>query len=84
MDIDVVHRPESSRFEAEVDGDVAFLTYERSDGIAVMTHTVVPRQLEGRGIAGHLVTTAVAWARDEGLEIDPQCSYVRDWLSKHG
>jgi predicted GNAT family acetyltransferase len=84
MNIDVVHHPEQSRFEAEVDGDVAFLTYERGEGVAVMTHTVVPRQLEGRGIAGELATTAVAWARGEGLEIDPQCSYVRGWLAKNG
>lgn len=84
MDLDVVHRPDQSRFEAEVDGDVAFLAYERSDGTAVMTHTIVPTQLEGRGIAGELAAAAVAWARGEGLQIDPQCSYVRAWLEQHG
>ena len=80
----MVHRPEQSRFEAEVDGDVAFLSYERAGGTAVLTHTIVPRQLEGRGIAGHLARTAVDWARAEELEIDPQCSYVRSWLKKNG
>lgn len=84
MDIDVVHRPDSSRFEAEVEGEVAFLSYERADGTAVMTHTIVPRELEGRGIAGQLAQTAVGWARGEGLDIDPQCSYVRGWLAKNG
>ena len=84
MDVDVVHRPEQSRFEAEVEGEVAFLSYERTDGSAVMTHTIVPPQLEGRGIAGHLAQTAVGWARAEGLEVEPQCSYVRGWLAKHG
>ena len=84
MDVDVVHRPEQSRFEAEVEGEVAFLTYERLDGTAVMTHTIVPRDLEGRGIAGRLAQTAVGWARREGLDIDPQCSYVRDWLRRNG
>ena len=84
MDVDVVHRPEQSRFEAEVEGDVAFLVYERTGGSAVMTHTIVPRELEGRGIAGHLARTAVDWARAEGLDIEPQCSYVRSWLKKNG
>ena len=83
MDVDVVHRPEQSRFEAEVEGDVAFLSYERADGSLVITHTIVPRQLEGRGIAGHLAAAAVGWARAEQLEIEPQCSYVRGWLRKH-
>ena len=84
MDVDVVHRPEDSRFEAEVEGDTAFLAYERAGDSVVMTHTIVPRQLEGRGIAGSLARSAVDWARGEGLQIDPQCSYVRSWLVKNG
>jgi predicted GNAT family acetyltransferase len=84
MDIDVVHRPDLSRFEAEVDGDTAFLAYEQTDNVVVMTHTIVPPQLEGKGVAGRLATTAVAWARGEGLDVDPRCSYVRSWLEKHG
>jgi predicted GNAT family acetyltransferase len=84
MDVDVVHRPEQSRFEAEVEGEVAFLTYERAGGTVVMTHTIVPRHLEGRGIGASLAQTAVGWAQGEGLEIEPQCSYVRSWLAQHG
>ena len=84
MDVDVVHRPEQSRFEAEVEGEVAFLTYERLGDTAVLTHTIVPSDLEGRGIAGHLAETAVGWARGEGLQIEPQCSYVRHWLGRNG
>ena len=79
----MVHRPEQSRFEAEVEGDVAFLVYERAGDTAVMTHTIVPRQLEGRGIAADLARSAVDWARSEGLGIEPQCSYVRAWLQKN-
>jgi predicted GNAT family acetyltransferase len=48
-----------------------------------MPHTVVPRELEGQGIAGELTRTAVAWAREQSLTIDAQCSYVRSWLAKH-
>lgn len=84
MDVDVVHRPEQSRFEAEVEGELAFLSYERSDGGVAMTHTIVPPHLEGQGVAGSLAQSAVDWARGQGLEIEPQCSYVRSWLAKHG
>jgi hypothetical protein len=84
MDVDVVHRPEQSRFEAEVQGEIAFLSYERAGGTAVMTHTIVPRDLEGRGIGASLARTAVGWARAEGLDVEPQCSYVRSWLEKNG
>ena len=84
MDVDVKHLPDQRRFEAEVDGSTAFLTYERQGTTVAMTHTIVPPPIEGRGIAGALTRTAVDWARSEGLAIDPQCSYVRSWLRKHG
>lgn len=84
MDLEVVHRPERSRFEAQVQGQTAFLDYTLGDGEVVMPHTFVPPELAGRGIAGELTRTAVAWARAEQLTIDPQCPYVRDWLRRHG
>ena len=88
MDVDVVHRSEQSRFEAlvagEAEDDVAFLSYERAGDAVVMTHTIVPSHLEGRGLGASLVESAVGWARSEGLEIEPQCSYVRAWLAKNG
>ena len=83
-DVEVRHLPEQDRFEAVVDGQTAFLTYQRSPGRVAMTHTIVPPEIGGRGIAGRLTATAVDWARAQGLEIDPQCSYVRSWLLQHG
>lgn len=82
--VDVVHQPDQNRFVTVVDGSTAFLTYDLTPGGVAMTHTIVPAEIGGRGIAGELTRTAVAWARDEQLEIDPQCSYVHSWLSKNG
>ena len=84
MDVDVKHLPDRARFEAELEGSTAFLTYEREGDVVVMTHTIVPPEIGGRGVAGRLPSTAVEWARGEGLRIDPQCSYVRAWLRNHG
>ena len=83
MDVEPVHAEDRSRFEVEIEGVTAFLTYERHGSTVAMTHTVVPREIEGRGIAGRLTETAVQWAREQSLTIDPQCSYVRSWLSQH-
>mgnify|MGYP000353080003 CR=1 FL=1 len=82
MSTEVVHRPERSRFEAVVDGTTAYLSYERSGSTVVMIHTIVPAPIGGRGVAGELTRTAVEWAREQGLAIDPLCSYVRSWLAK--
>ena len=82
MSIDVVHRPEHSRFEAAVDGDMAVLTYARSGDSVEMLHTVVPVALERRGIGSALAAAAVGWARDEHLDVVPVCSFVRTWLER--
>jgi predicted GNAT family acetyltransferase len=48
-----------------------------------MTHTGVPRELEGRGIAAALVETALTWAREQGYKVVPLCSYVRRYIGRH-
>ena len=81
--IDVVHHPVSSRFIAEVDGRQAHLDYELVDGTMRITHTRVPSEIGGRGVAGELVRVAMEHARTEGLKVNPLCSYADAWLERH-
>jgi uncharacterized protein len=74
---------EASRFEAVVDGQVAFLEYTRRPNAIVFVHTEVPESLRGRGIATRLVQGALESARSEGLPVVVRCPFVRDYLQKH-
>jgi predicted GNAT family acetyltransferase len=75
---------EANRFEAVVDGQTAFLQYERrSPRAIVLVHTEVPEALRHGGIGGELVRFALQSARAEGLTIVAQCPFVRDYLKKH-
>ena len=74
---------ERSRFELPVDGHVAFAAYERIGDRIVFTHTIVPRELEGRGIGTRLIEAALAQVRAEGLKVVPQCAFVAAYLRKH-
>lgn len=80
---DIAHDPASQRFTTEVDGQRGYLEYERSGDVLVITHTIVPPAIGGRGIAGDLVRTAVEYAKAEGLKVDPRCSYADGWMRKH-
>lgn len=82
-DIDVVHHPVSSRFITEVDGHQAHLDYEVVDGEMHITHTRVPSEIGGRGVAGELVRVALDHARNEGLKVRPLCSYAEAWIARH-
>ena len=52
-------------------------------GVRVVTHTIVPSEIGGRGIAALLVERIVADAREEGFRIEPQCSYVAKKFDEH-
>lgn len=79
----VAHDPQTSRFEAWVEGRRCHADY-RLDGL-VMTvhHTEVPPALEGRGIAGMIVRAVFDHAAANGLRVRPTCSYVRAWAMRH-
>lgn len=82
-DIDIRHLPEQGRFEATIEGLRCEVDYHLSPGFMHITHTGVPRPLEGRGIAAKLVRHALTWAREQGLKVEPVCSYVAVYLRRH-
>jgi predicted GNAT family acetyltransferase len=81
--VHVTHDAQARRFEAHVQGLRCELDYHLTGQVAWMTHTGVPRELEGRGIAAQLVRAALAWARSEGLKVKPSCSYVAAYMRRH-
>lgn len=48
-----------------------------------MHHTEVPREAEGRGVASAIVKAALAYADENGLQVSPDCSYVRQYMARH-
>lgn len=81
--IPVRHQPQASRFEAEVDGQIARCDYRLHDGVMDLVHTEVPPALEGRGIGAALVRAALEHASAKGLRVRPRCSFVGAYLARH-
>lgn len=79
----VRHDAAACRFELELDSRTAVVEYELRPGEMVITHTFVPPELRGRGLAGHVVRAALTHAREAGWKVVPQCSYVVDFLQRH-
>ena len=79
----IAHDTARGRFTTEADGQTGYLEYERNGETMVITHTIVPPAIGGRGIASELVRAAVEHAKAEGLKVDPRCSYADGWLRKH-
>lgn len=79
----VSHNVAANRFETTVDGLLCLCEYERADEVITFTHTVVPPELRGRGLAELLVRAALAEARRQNLKVVPACSYVATFINRH-
>ena len=80
---EINHNARTHRFETKVDGVPCVLDYTLENGVMTITHTIVPSAVGGRGIASHLVRTALDMAREEHWRVDPACSYSEIWMTRH-
>lgn len=85
MDLTVVDVPDRQRYEARTPAGevVGVAAYRRTSGRVAFTHTDVPPEHEGQGVASELIATALAAAREAGLTVVPQCSFVAAYVAKH-
>ena len=51
MDYKITHQPEQKLFKTEVDGRTAFVEYRLLGDYLDIIHTIVPKPIEGCGIA---------------------------------
>lgn len=81
--LDITHNQAAKRFETSIDNQVGYISYQERDGKLVYDHTIVPQELEGRGIGSALVKHALNYAREQDKKVVPQCSFVSSYISKH-
>lgn len=82
---DVTDNPVSHRFQIALGGgDVAAAYYRRdASGHLVLTHTEVPSEFGGRGIASTLARGVFDQARDRGDKLVLRCPFMAAWYAKH-
>ncbi len=80
---EVIDNRAENEFELEVDGHRAIAAYQLDDDTITFTHTLVPKKLEGRGIASKLIRAALDSARDRGLKVIPICPFVKAFIERH-
>ena len=64
------------------DKRVGKIIYVEQDGIWVVNSTFVRPDYTGHGIAGLLLAEIVKQAREKGVKIVPECSYVEHTFEK--
>ncbi len=81
--LEVKNNPEKGRFEIQLDDQVGVLQYEKEGDTYIYTHTGVPTEYGGQGIAQKLAKAALDTAQAEGAKIVPICPFVQSYVKKH-
>lgn len=79
----LVDNPEETRFETDVDGHIAFVSYLRRDDTIFFTHTEVPKELEGRGLGSALAKAVLDRARAEHWKVVARCPFIAKYIERH-
>jgi len=82
-EIQVTHNPDSKRFETWIDNQLSKLDYIQDGKNFVITHVGVHPSLRGQGVAGKIVETSLAYAKENELRVVPMCSYAAAYIRRH-
>lgn len=74
---------ESKRYEFHLDGAIPRIEYIKAQDKIYLTHTEVPRGLEGRGVGSAIVKAALEDIDQKGLTLVPLCPFVALYIKRH-
>jgi predicted GNAT family acetyltransferase len=79
----VINNQQRMQFQAQINGEIAFLEYRLHDGAIALMHTEVPEQMGGHGIGSALVTAGFEYAKAQNLKVKVYCPFVKTWINRH-
>lgn len=82
-EIKVINNAGRKRFEVRFGEHTAVSEYMRAGDRIIFTHTEVPKEMEGNGIAGKLAREGLEFAREQNLKVMPLCPYVAGYIRRH-
>jgi predicted GNAT family acetyltransferase len=72
-----------SRFDLDIDGIIAFVTYRKSPDAITLVHTDVPPELGGQGIGSTLARKTLDAVRSQGRQLSVECDFIRSFMDKY-
>lgn len=83
MSSDFHDNEERDRFELDVEGKTAFVSYRKTPDTITLVHTVVPPELGGKGVGSKLARATLDAVRAQRRKLTVECEFIRGHMSKH-
>lgn len=82
--VELIDNKEKKQYEFHIDKYVPRVEYIKlNNGEIYLTHTGIPRALEGKGIASQLLHQVLTDIESQGLRLVPLCPFVTAYIQKH-
>ncbi len=79
----IKHNKTNHEFYIETPEGKILLHYERENHALNFSHTFVPPELRGKGMAEQVIVEGFKYAEDNNLKVIPSCSYVKRLVIKN-
>lgn len=83
MEYQLIDNAEQKRYYFEIEGLKPRIEYIRAKEKIVLSHTEVPKALEGKGVASALIKAVLQDVDDKGLVLVPLCPFVAMYIKRH-
>ena len=77
------HNKDECKYEYHIDGHCAYITYDDQNGKMHLTHTIVPEELAGKGLAKKLLEDVLEQIKTDNKKAVAQCSYIVKYQEKN-
>lgn len=79
----LVNDEANKQYTISVDGQTPLIEYIKASGKIFLTHTEVPKALEGKGIGSWLVKAVLEDIEKRDLTLIPLCPFVAGYIKRH-
>ncbi|MGB6150468.1 MAG: GNAT family N-acetyltransferase [Pricia sp.] len=83
MEYELIDNKEPKQYELLVEGPKPRIEYILAKDNIYLTHTEVPKALEGQGIASKMVLMALKDIQSRNLTLIPMCPFVAMYIKRH-
>ena len=79
----LIDNTEEQQFEFHIDSFIPRIEYIKVKDRIFLTHTEVPKALEGKGIGSALVKSVLQNVKAMNLPVVPLCPFVAAYIKRH-
>ncbi|MBT0609098.1 GNAT family N-acetyltransferase [Aequorivita echinoideorum] len=81
--MELIDNKQKNRFEYKIEDNNAIVEYKIDNNVISLTHTEVPDELQGQGIASKMTEEVLQNLSDKNLKVKPLCPFIKSYIKRN-